>query len=272
MINKRVGVTGYAGAVGQELMKYPEVVPLPGDVRDYQAMESAIRKVKPDIIVHLAAISDTDQCEDINNKELVIETNVRGTWNVCEAALEYKSKVVLLSTAQVFDGLFGNYKENNKPHPKNFYGSSKWFAEKLQTPYENLKVIRTSYLFDYERMARHIYPLRTGHSYDYPTFMKRSFLYLPHFVENLYHYLINFDAMPNMLHLAGSNTVSWYDFMKDAAKVYGLDDDLICPRRSDSPEYTPRPHNAGLNISLSRKLGFRSYGYKEGLEAMRELA
>src|SRR5690242_9149607 len=160
MINKIVGVTGYAGAVGQELMKYPDLVPLPGDVRDYKAMESAIRNIKPDVIVHLAAISDVDRCEDVNNKEMVIETNVRGTWNVCEAALETKSKVVLLSTAQVFDGLFGGYKENNNPHPKNFYGLSKWSAEKLQTLYRNLSVIRTSYLFDYERMARHIYPLR----------------------------------------------------------------------------------------------------------------
>jgi dTDP-4-dehydrorhamnose reductase len=272
MINKKIGVTGYGGAVGQELMKYPDVVPLPGDVRDLKAMESSIRAIRPDVIVHLAAISDVDRCENINNKELVIETNVRGTGNVCEAALEYNSKVVLLSTAQVFDGLFGNYKENNKPHPKNFYGLSKWYAEILQNPYDNLKVIRTSYLFDYERMARHIYPLRQKESYEYPTFLKRSFLYLPHFVEDLYRYLMNFDDMPNMLHIAGNDTVSWYEFMRDVANIHGLDDKLIFPRKKDAPGYTPRPYNAGLNISLSKKLGFQAHGYLEGLEAMRELA
>jgi dTDP-4-dehydrorhamnose reductase len=120
-------------------------------------------------------------------------------------------------------------------------------------------------------MANHVYPLRIGHSYEYPTFIKRSFMYLPHFIENLYRYILNITEMPSILHLSGSDTVSWYEFMKNLADVYRIDNQLVIRRKSDSSEFAPRPYNGGLNINLSKKLGFPQHSYLEGLEAMREL-
>ena len=146
-------------------------------------------------------------------------------------------------------------------------------AERLQTVFPNLKVVRTSYLFDYERMFRHIYPLREGESFEYPTFIERSFMYLPHFAEAFYNYLQRIEQMPSILHISGSRTSSWYKFMCDVATVYGLNSSLIQPRYKEvNLNVAPRPYKAGLNVNLSKKLEIPQYGYLEGLQEMREIS
>lgn len=267
---KIIGVTGPNGRVGQELLQFPNVVPLVGDVRNKSGIERAVRNNKVDIIVHLASISDVDECEEKKNQNLVDTVNVRGAFHVAEVAEEFGCEMVLLSTVHIFDGKSGNYTERSKPNPKNYYGFSKMAAEGFQQIFKFLKVVRTSYLFDYERLFPHIHPLRAGHSYEYPTFIERSFMYLPHFAESLYDYLMRYDTMPSTLHISGSQTVSWYQFMFDLARVYGFDIALVCPRDYEiEVNAAPRPYKAGLNVSLSDRLGLPQYGYLEGLQEMR---
>lgn len=270
IIMTKIGITGWRGMVGQELLKYPDTLPLMGDVRYPDDIELSIKSIRPDIIVHLASISDVDVCGIDENEKLVTDTNVRGTYNVCEIASRYGCKVVLLSSVQVFDGIWGNYNEKNKPYPKNFYGYSKFAAESLRTVFDNLKVVRTSYLFDYRRLFPDIYALRSGVEISEPMFLYRSFMYLPHFAESFYQYLMNIDEMPNMLHISGRDTVSWYTFIKELAEIFRLDKSLVCSR-SNEVQAAPRPYKGGLNVGLSKKLGLPQYGYREGLLAMREL-
>lgn len=96
-------------------------------------------------------------------------------------------------------------------------------------------------------------------------------MYLPHFAEAFYEYLRRFDDMPSMLHISGTTTVSWYTFMWDLARIYGFDPNLICPRDHEiEVQSAPRPYRAGLDVSLSNKLGLPQYGYLEGLLEMRQ--
>jgi dTDP-4-dehydrorhamnose reductase len=269
----KIGVTGYAGHVGQELMRYENVTPLACDVCDPNAVDLSVRNVKPDIIVHLASISDVDVCEKPENEKRVKSVNVIGTFNVAEVAEKRGCGMVIMSSAHVFDGRWGNYKEKSKPNPKNFYGFSKMAAEAFRSIFPFMKVVRTSYLFDYERVFKHLYPLRANQSFMYPTFIERSFMYLPHFAEAFYCYLQNYDRMPNMLHISGASTVSWYEFIRDMADVYKLDSSKVQPRSKEiKMDVAPRPYSAGLNIGLSKKLDLPQFGYKEGLLEMREIS
>lgn len=265
-----IGITGYSGHIGQELLQFPNVIPLAGDVRIKSDIARAVNNNKVDIIVHLASISDVDKCEKPENQALVDETNVRGTFNVAEVAEEMGCEMVLLSTVHVFDGKRGNYRERDRREPVNYYGFTKLACENFREIFKFMKVVRTSYLFDRERLFPHIYPLREGHSLEYPTFIERSFMYLPHFAEVLYEYLNHYDAMPKMLHISGSHTGSWFTFMQDLAIAYGVSPSLICPRTNDiQTQFAPRPFRAGLNVDLSKKLGLSQYNYREGLQEMR---
>jgi len=86
-----------------------------GDVRDGERLRRAMQSV--DIVVHAAALKQVPACE-YNPKE-AIKTNIMGTSNVIEAALDVGVKKVLaLSTDKAVN-------------PVNLYGATKLAAEKL---------------------------------------------------------------------------------------------------------------------------------------------
>ncbi len=86
-----------------------------GDVRDLGRLKRAMDGV--DIVVHAAALKQVPACE--YNPMEAIKTNILGTANVVEAALETAvSKVLALSTDKAVS-------------PVNLYGATKLAAEKL---------------------------------------------------------------------------------------------------------------------------------------------
>jgi UDP-N-acetylglucosamine 4,6-dehydratase len=86
-----------------------------GDVRDRERLTRAMHGV--DIVVHAAALKQVPACE--YNPMEAIKTNILGTSNVLEAALDAGvSKVLALSTDKAVS-------------PANLYGGTKLVAEKL---------------------------------------------------------------------------------------------------------------------------------------------
>jgi UDP-N-acetylglucosamine 4,6-dehydratase len=86
-----------------------------GDVRDKERLQRAMDGV--DIVIHAAALKQVPACE--YNPMEAIKTNILGTANVIEAALETGvSKVLALSTDKAVS-------------PVNLYGATKLAAEKL---------------------------------------------------------------------------------------------------------------------------------------------
>lgn len=179
----KIMITGANGRIGRHLVKQG-VSPFIADMTSPFEINDTMSKEKPDIVVHLAAKSNIDWCEKPENKQVVIDTNFRGTCHLLFAAEQQKAKVVMLSSDHVFSGRewFTPYHEKRKPNPVNFYGTSKLAAENLMEAFPDFKVIRTSYLFDKERLEG-----MAGQSY--PSFIYRSFMYLPHFISNLMQYL-----------------------------------------------------------------------------------
>ncbi len=86
-----------------------------GDVRDLQALRSAVRGV--DYIFHAAALKQVPSCEFFPQE--AIKTNVNGTENLIQAAIEARvQRVVLLSTDKAV-------------YPINAMGLTKALAEKI---------------------------------------------------------------------------------------------------------------------------------------------
>jgi nucleoside-diphosphate-sugar epimerase len=66
-----------------------------GDVRDYGAVEYAVRGV--DAVVHLAALIDV--AESVEKPDLYFDVNVRGTYNVAKASRNINTFVFASSSA-----------------------------------------------------------------------------------------------------------------------------------------------------------------------------
>ncbi|MCD9026467.1 SDR family NAD(P)-dependent oxidoreductase [Cohnella silvisoli] len=100
-----------------------------GDIRDSQAIMEVCENI--DYVFHLAALKHVTICEDQPNEAL--KTNVIGTQNVIEAAVENNVKMVI------------NVSTDKAADPSNFYGMTKAIGEKLMV-YANLRYAQTRFI------------------------------------------------------------------------------------------------------------------------------
>jgi dTDP-4-dehydrorhamnose reductase len=100
------------------------------DVRNYKQIEKLVEKVKPDMVMHLAAETDVDKCELEPDHSFL--TNTIGTQNVSLVCQKSSIEMVYISTLGVFYGdKHEPYTEFDNPNPINIYGQSKLEGEKI---------------------------------------------------------------------------------------------------------------------------------------------
>lgn len=99
------------------------------DLLDANGIRDTIERMRPDVIVHSAALTDVDRCE--RKKDLAYRINVEGTRTIAEAARKAGSYLVYISTDYVFDGQRGLYREEEETNPVSYYGLSKLLGEQF---------------------------------------------------------------------------------------------------------------------------------------------
>lgn len=133
-------VTGAGGMVGSYVPQVfgdwqlilTDIVPgfVDLDVRDPVAVKKAVSYHHPDLVLHLAAATDVDRCEQEPDEAFHI--NAIGTQNVALACQATGTMLVYISTAGVFWGDKAEpYTEFDVPAPANIYGHSKLAGEQI---------------------------------------------------------------------------------------------------------------------------------------------
>jgi dTDP-4-dehydrorhamnose reductase len=117
------------------------------DVRDHKAVLKAAIECRPDLAIHLAALTDVDRCE--REPEEAFRTNTIGTQNVALACQELGIPMVYLSTLSVFDGTKPEpYTEFDTPNPHSQYSRSKYHGERMvQSLLHKYYVVRAGWMF-----------------------------------------------------------------------------------------------------------------------------
>ena len=263
----KIAVTGNGdGNLRNELLKRG-CVPLACDITSIYAIKKAIKKVSPDVIIHCAAMTDVDACEA--NPKKAYEVNVVGTSNLVG---EFDGEFIYLSTDHVFSGKkYFLSRENHSPSPVNVYGFTKWSGE-IIAGYGVCKthVVRTSRLFTFDMLKSDLTDLCSrAEKKEYTGLIKRSFLWLPHFAEALMAY-IELSNKPDILHLAGTESMSYYRFWQKIAEHICTSDGMISERKHKLKDVVDRPFRGGLNVSLAEKLDLPLYSADDGIAAMGE--
>jgi dTDP-4-dehydrorhamnose reductase len=116
------------------------------DVRDRAAVAAAVDAVRPEVVLHLAAATDVDRCEQ--EPDWAYANNAIGTENVVLACRASDATAVVVSTAAVFPGDRPEpYVEYDEPGPVNVYGRSKLAAERLaQSLWPRSYVVRAGWM------------------------------------------------------------------------------------------------------------------------------
>jgi dTDP-4-dehydrorhamnose reductase len=148
MINtKTIIITGGNGMVASQANFGIKLDKEKLDILNKKSIQKAINFYKPDVILHLAAMTDMLGCE--NNPRQAYKTNVMGTRNIAEACRKNKIKLIYLSSGVVLGGKKRTpYKENDKPKPVNVYGKTKLLGEiEAQKIVPGALIVRTGWLF-----------------------------------------------------------------------------------------------------------------------------
>jgi dTDP-4-dehydrorhamnose reductase len=115
-------------------------VPLAGDIRDAAAVTKQIAQATPAHVVHAAAMTYVAACE--RQPQDAFAVNGEGTKNVVAAARVAGAPVLYISTASVFRGDHGDYREEDVPEPTNAYNQSKRQGERHTLDYDRGTVLR----------------------------------------------------------------------------------------------------------------------------------
>jgi len=99
------------------------------DLTDASAMAEVFGTHQPDSVIHTAAQTQVDACEDA--REACDRINVEAVETLCKLVKAHDSHLVHISTDFIFDGKNGPYSEGDAPNPVNYYGSSKLKAEQV---------------------------------------------------------------------------------------------------------------------------------------------
>ena len=146
MKHQRVLITGCGGMLGNAIHPYfkgrcDEVLATDIQIEDDEhewlkyldecddkSMNAAADTFRPDLILHLAALVDVEQCELRPDDARV--SNAETARIAAEVAAKHDATLVYISTGGVFDGRKGDYYiESDEPNPIMVYGATKLDGE-----------------------------------------------------------------------------------------------------------------------------------------------
>ncbi|WP_339870223.1 NAD(P)-dependent oxidoreductase [uncultured Algoriphagus sp.] len=280
---KKVFITGANGLLGQKLVAQlvekgefqvfasgKGACRLPGegfeyvsvDITDESGVEKALGEIKPDVIIHGAAMTHVDQCE--LNQEDCYDANVNATAYLIKAAEAAKAHFIFVSTDFIFSGEEGPLDENAEAAPVNYYGETKLQGEQLvkacQTKWS---IARTVLVFgiahDMSRTNIILWvksSLEAGKEIQVVDDQFRT----PTLAEDLAAgcILIAEQQAEGIFNISGPDFLTPYEMANITADYFGLNKELI--KRADSTTFTQpakRPLKTGFIITKAQEqLGY----------------
>jgi dTDP-4-dehydrorhamnose reductase len=230
-----------------------KLVPL--DINNKNQLDGTIKKVNPDVIVHTAALTNVDYCED--HREEAWKVNVEGVRNIAEECSKLGIKMVYISTSYVFDGIVGMYDEDAVPNPINYYGLTKLEGEKLAASLPSSLIIRTTWIFDCNFdeknfAIRLINNLKNGQIVRAPIDQVGN----PTLARNLADAIVELvqNNSTGIFNIVGLDNLNRYEFAIKIADALGLNRKLIVAVTSEElAQKARRPKLADLTTDKARR-------------------
>jgi dTDP-4-dehydrorhamnose reductase len=290
----RILVTGCNGLLGQKLVELisskpehyllatakSELIPTLShgefhalDITSQSHVEKIISKLKPDVVINTAAMTQVDQCE--TEREKCWQANVEAVRFLVEACQKIKVHLVHVSTDFIFDGSHGPLDENEKPNPISYYGESKLAGEmEVQKGTIDWAILRTVLVYgvtnDMSRSNIVLWvkkSLEDGKTINVVNDQWRT----PTLAEDLAVgcFLAATKKAKGIFNISGDEMMTPYDIAIATADFFKLNKSLI--QQTDSTKFSQpakRPPKTGFIIDKAkRELGYKPHTFIEGLKS-----
>lgn len=269
------------------------------DITNRASVIDKIVEKNPDVILHMAAKTDVDGCEEDKEEDIKIlrykdiekqeeawrlkrtawAVNVAGTKNVVDACGKIGKKLIYVSTDFVFSGEnppSGGYKEEDNPMPINWYGRTKYEGELIvQNSTLPWTIVRLAYPYrasysknDFVRTLIHLMEANKSLS------MVEDHIMTPTFIDDIVYALdiVLENSSIGIYHLVGSQFLNPYDAAALVAEIFSLPKTLITKttRYEFFKNRAPRPFHLALKNDKIKKLGAAMRTFEEGLKEIRK--
>jgi len=248
---------------------FPSVESVQADMTDKDKINKLVESVKPEWIVHCAALTNVEWCEQ--NPQETFEVNAFMPRNLAKAAEKIGAGIIYISTDSIFSGIRGNYSEDDAPGPINVYAKSKLAGEiAVKEECGSSLIIRTN-IFGWNASKKLslaewiLFELESNRTIDGFT----DVIFSPILVNELSRIILK--AMESKLrgtyNIACSQSCSKYEFARRVARIFDLDEKLIMPSLiKDSRLKAFRPKNVGLNTKkICKKLNIEMPDLNTGI-------
>tara|TARA_X000001036_G_scaffold106949_1_gene100004 strand:- start:317 stop:1183 length:867 start_codon:yes stop_codon:yes gene_type:complete len=240
------------------------------DITNQENVKELIRNYKPDIIIHLAAMTDVDGCE--KNPETAFEINVGATENLLK---NFNGKFIYVSTDYVFDGEEGPYYEDDKVNPVSVYGKTKLYGENLvQESDLEWIILRSNIIFSYNDRTKASFV-----NWVVDSLKKKQMITVVNDQWNNPTWTNDLANVMSMMieknicgiyHYGGGDFLNRYEFAKMIASTFSLDRELIKPITTLELNWlAQRPLKSGLYTNkIELDLGIEPLPIQKALDKM----
>lgn len=259
----KIMLTGGKGMLGRtlcrELAEFEVIATdLPeADITDPAGFEQLLQTIKPDVVIHCAAMTAVDKCE--SESDLAYKLNAEGTANVAMACNNNSVRLIAISTDYVFDG------DSDLPYNEltpatggnTVYGKSKFAGEEaVRKICSDYVIARISWLYgaggpsfvhammnlaDGTRPELKVVSDQIGN----PT----STVAVARALRNI---LLK-KELCGTFHLTCEGEASWFDFAREIFRLAGKKQQVVPCTTEEFPRPAPRPKNSRLEKMMLKQ-------------------
>lgn len=241
------------------------------DLNDLEKTRKVFKELKPDVIVHTAAISSPIISQQLSSKE-VYSTNVYATKNIAEICESIKAKLIYTSTDLVYAGYRGSMlKEDAKLIPISLYAETKLMGEQMiQYTFDNYIILRVALLYGFglSHSRNHFQQIYEQLKNKQPVklFIDQyrtplSLLEAARMIEEL----IKLDISFEIINFGGIERVSRYELGERLCDIAKLEKSLLQKITMDEVPDLPKVQDVSLNTDKLRSLGINQKSIEESI-------
>jgi dTDP-4-dehydrorhamnose reductase len=259
-----------AAAMHRHPVPIPHARAVGTDLGAYAEARELLAQLRPDAVIHAAALSNTEYCQTHPAESEAI--NVEASANLAGLAADRGIPFVFTSTDLVFDGERAPYSEDSAANPISVYGEHKLRAEAaIRQRHPDAVICRLPLLLGPRSvgaegfLAKMLGAMQRGEQVRMFEDEVRTPVAPSVAADGLL--LALEKARGTTLHLGGPERLTRWAIGRLAAEVAGVDVTNVVPcRRGEIPMAAPRPRDVSMDSSRAAALGYRPPPLREQLE------